>query len=150
MGVGLLRCDEFGELLGGKGPAEIETLRFIAFLIFQKCECLERFDAFGYHAQIKLFAHADDRAHDGRLITVRGDTTDKGLVNLEGVETKILKIAQAGVTGAEVIHCHLDPRFPQCLQGRCSAIGMFHERTFCQLDLERTGPQAGLANWAGL
>ena len=44
-----------------------------------------------------------------------GDLTDERLVDFQGIDRKLSQIAQAGVSRAEVIDCHLHPSFPQGL-----------------------------------
>ena len=67
-----------------------------------------------------------------------GDLADERLVDLEGIDGKLSQIAQAGVTRAEIIDRHLHPSGSQCLQDRCSGLGMLHQNAFRQLQLKRS------------
>ena len=47
--------------------------------------------------------HFDDQRDDGGLVVAGGRMPDKGLVDLEGADRKLLERAQRGVAGPEVI-----------------------------------------------
>ena len=53
---------------------------------------------------LRFWPIGDNGADDGRLVGIGGDLVDKGFVNLEDVDGKLLEIAEAGIAGAKVIH----------------------------------------------
>jgi hypothetical protein len=88
----------------GKGLAEEVALPFHTVPRPEECELVFCFDALGNHALLKVLAHINDGADDWRVIGICGNPVDKGLVNFQDTNGKLLKIAEAGVAGAEVIH----------------------------------------------
>ena len=103
--------EQLGELLRKHRPAEIVSLRLVTLVSLKKCQLFLRFHALGNHPKLKAPAHADHCLHDDRLVGNGGDLADERLVDLEGIDGKLSKIAQAGVTRAEVIDRDLYPRW---------------------------------------
>src|SRR6202040_709418 len=87
--------------------------------------------------QLQAASHADHRGHDGSLRRSGGDATDERLVDLEGVNRKLLQIAQAGITRAEVIDRDSYSFRSKCSQNGCSRLGALHENTFRQLQFQK-------------
>src|SRR4029077_6064301 len=94
---------QFSELLRNHRTAEIEPLSLVTFVSLKKCQLFLRLDAFGNDAQFQAAAHADYRRHDSGFVGSSGDLANEGLINFEGINRKLSKIAQARVAGAEVI-----------------------------------------------
>jgi hypothetical protein len=63
-----------------------------------------RFDALGNHSLLEILARINDGAHDGRVIGIGGDLVYEGPVNLQDINRKLTKIAQAGIPGSEIIY----------------------------------------------
>jgi hypothetical protein len=83
-----------GKLCGGQGLAEEVALSFRTVLGLKECELFRRFDAFGNRALLEVFAHINYGAHDGRVIEVGSDPVDKGLVDFQDIDGKLLKIGR--------------------------------------------------------
>jgi hypothetical protein len=98
-----------GKLCGGQGPAEEVALPFSAVLDLKECQLFLRFDALGNHALLEVFAHINYGAHDWRVIGICSDPVDKGLVDFQDINGKLLKIAEARIAGAEAIYHKLYP-----------------------------------------
>src|ERR1700730_3079576 len=98
-----------GKVCGGQGPAEEVALSFGTVLGLKECELFLRFDALGNHAQLEGLAHVNYGAHDCRVIGIASDPVDKGLVNFQDINGKLLEVVEAGIAGAEVIHRKLNP-----------------------------------------
>src|ERR1700732_5370443 len=92
------------KLSGGQRPAEEIALSFRTVVSLKECALLLRFDALGNHALLEVLAHVNYGAHNGRAIGIGSDPLDKGLVNFQDINGKLLKIAEARIAGAEVIH----------------------------------------------
>src|ERR1700730_5633483 len=92
------------KLSGGQGPAEEIALSFRTMMRLKECALLLRFDALCNHALLEILAHVNYGAHNGRAIGIGGDPLDKGLVNFQDINGKLLKIAETGIAGTEVIH----------------------------------------------
>jgi len=83
--------------------AEQEALHFVALQGIQKIKLLLRLDTFRDDLQSHVMCHGYDGADDRRIIRVRGDVTDKGTVDLDGVDREALQMAQRRVAGTKVI-----------------------------------------------
>ena len=101
--------EQLREGLGDHGPAEVVSLRFITFVVPQKRELFPGLHPLRYHPEAETLGHPDHRGHDAGVAVGRGDLTDEGLVDLEGIDRKLAEIAQAGIAGAEVVDRDLDP-----------------------------------------
>ena len=77
-------------LVVGHWWAEQETLYFIALQGMQKIKLQLRFDPFRDDLESHVMCHGDDGADDRRIIRVSGDVTDKGTVDLDGVDREAL------------------------------------------------------------
>jgi len=93
-----------GHLRSVQRLAEKVSLSFSTLVSLEEGELLLCFDALGDDAQLKVSAHIDYGPHDGRVIWIEGDLTHEGLVDFQDINGKPAKIAQAGITGAKVIH----------------------------------------------
>src|ERR1700675_1628216 len=101
--------EQLRELLRKHRPAEIEPLRLVTLVGLKECHLFQRFDALRNDPQLEASGHADHRGHNPRIVPKSGDLTDEGLVDFEGIDRKLSKVAQAGVTRAEIIDRHLYP-----------------------------------------
>ncbi len=71
-----------------------------------------------------------------------GDLADERLVDLEGIDRKLSKIAQTRVTRAEVIDRQLHLCRSQCFEDGFRGFGALHQNAFRQLQLKRSRIQA--------
>jgi hypothetical protein len=108
------------ELLRRHRLAEIITLRLITSVSAKKRQFLQSFDALRNDPQLETPGHADHRFHDGCIVTSIADLTDKRLIDFDGVDRKLSKIAQARIARPEVVDRHSYPTFSQCLEDDCS------------------------------
>ena len=105
-----------GELCGGHGPAEEVALAFGAVVGPKEFELFLCFDAFGNHTLLEVLAHINYGAHDWSVIWITSDSVDEGLVDLQDINGKLLKIAEAGIAGAEVIYREMNPHYLELLK----------------------------------
>ena len=136
-----------GKLCGGQGPAEEVALSFRAVMGLKECALFLRFDALGNHALLEVFAHINYGAHDRRVIGIGSDAVDKGLVNFQDINGKLLKIAEAGIAGAEVIHRKVNPHRFELLKHSGRGFGILHKDAFGELEVEIARFQAGLREY---
>ncbi|CZW77996.1 Uncharacterised protein [Enterobacter hormaechei] len=72
------------------------------------------FNAFCDHRQLKRFGHFDDVGSHVLIL----QRVHKGFINLQGIDIKILQIAQAGVTRTKIINVDGMPGAPKRSDGR--------------------------------
>ena len=60
-------------------------------------------NAFRHHLEVQAARECNDRFHDCRVIAVRRHMVDEGAIDLERVQREALQVAQAGITGSEVV-----------------------------------------------
>ncbi len=111
-----------------QGLAEEVALSLCTVPGLKEFQLFLSFNAFCNHALLQILAHANDGAHHGRVIGVGGDLVGKGFVNLQDVDGKLLEIAEAGIAGAEVIHCNVYSHRLKRLKFDTRQIGMLHFR----------------------
>src|ERR1700676_4779440 len=127
----------------GQGAAEEKALTFGTIMGLKEGELCLRFDALGNDALLEVLAHINNGAHDGRVIGIGGDLTNKGLINFQDINGKLAKIAQARITGAKVIHGQVYAYVFEVMQNGASGFGIRHEDAFCEFQVETAGIQAG-------
>src|ERR1700728_119449 len=134
-----------GEFFGGHGLAEEVALSFRTVQGLKKSELLSRFNALGNHALLKILAHIDYGTNDGRVVRITRDLMDKRFVNLQHVDGKMLKIAETGIAGAEVIHRKVNPHRFEFLKHSARGFGILHEDTFGEFEVEIARFQTGVS-----
>lgn len=103
--AGLQHCLHPG---GVDRRAEKIALGLLASVRLEKRGLPCMLDTFIYDTLVQAPAHAGDGADEGAAaFGLRIDRPDKGLVDLEYIDRKLIQVAQAGVTNAEVIHSDL-------------------------------------------
>src|ERR1022692_2701163 len=125
-----------GKFRGAHGLAEQVALSFLTVLGLKECELFLRFDALGNHALLEVLAHIEYGAHDWRVIGIARDPVDEGLVNFQDINGKLLKIAEAGIASAEVIHRKLYPHGLDFLKYGDRRLGILHKNAFGELKVE--------------
>jgi hypothetical protein len=95
--------ESFGELLGWDGAAVEPALAYVAAQPEEHVGDILRFDAFGDGGEAKAVAEADDGGGDLSALPGVGHGADEAGVDLEFVEGEELEVAEAGVTGSEVV-----------------------------------------------
>ena len=73
---------------------------------------------------------------------------DKGLVNFQDINRKLTKIAQAGIAGAEVIHCKLYPHHFELLKYGDHGFGILHKDALGELKFEISRFQVSFRKYA--
>ena len=106
-------------------------------------------DAFGDHLQPQRPPHVDDRAHDRAVALVAGQALDEATIDLQLPDRDPLQVGQARIAGAEVVdrQPHAEPG--QRLQPRQRFLRILDQDRFGQLQVERVGRQARLAQQPG-
>src|SRR6266851_1944858 len=136
-----------GKLCGGQGLAEEVALSFRTVVGPKECELFLRFDTLGNHALLEVFAHINYGAHDGRVIGIGSDPMDKGLVNFQDINGKLLKIAEAGIAGAEVIHGKVDSHLFELLKYSGRGLTILQKDAFSELKFEISCLQTSLLEY---
>src|SRR6266700_470727 len=131
-----------GKLCDGQGPAEEVALSFRTALGLKVSPLFLRFDALGNHEVLEALPHANYGAYDWRVIGIASDPVDEGLVNFQDINGKLLKIAQAGIAGAEVIHGEPNSHSFELLEYSGRGFGMLHQDAFGELQFEISPFQA--------
>ena len=70
---------------------------------------------------------------------------DKGLVNFQDINGKLLEIAEAGIAGAEVIHRKVYSHRLERMKYGGRGFGMLHKYAFGELEVEIARFQAGFS-----
>src|SRR5882762_2096262 len=135
------------KLCGGQGSAEKVALSFRATLGLKVGPLFLRFDALGNHEVLQTLSHVNYGAHDGRVIGIGSDPVDKGLVNFQYINGKLLKIAEAGIAGAEVIHRKLNAHRFELLKYGGRGFGILHKDAFGDLEFEISRFQASFQEY---
>jgi hypothetical protein len=95
--------DQLGELLSRYRPAEIIALPLVTLFRLKKGQLFRRFDALRNDPQLEAPAHANHGGHNARIAAaIAIYAPDERLVDLESIDRELQKVAQAGVTRAEV------------------------------------------------
>src|SRR3977135_36590 len=131
-----------GKLCSSQRPAEEVALPFRTVVGLKECELFLSFDTLGNHALLEVFAHINYGAHDGRVLRIGSDPVDKGLVNFQDINGKLLKIAEVGIACAEVIHNEVYPHHFELVKYEGRGFGMLHEDAFGKLEFEISRFQA--------
>src|ERR1017187_4127685 len=137
-----------GEIGSSQGRAEEIALSFRAMLGLKVCPLFSRFDALGYHQVPEALSHVNYGADDRRVIGIGSDLVDKGLVNFQDINGELTKIAQAGIAGAEVIHCKLYPNHFKLLKYGDHGFGILHKDAFGELEFEISRFQISFREYA--
>src|SRR6266852_2516040 len=135
------------KLCSGQGAAEQVALSFRATLGLKVGPLFLRFDAFGNHEVLEALSHVNYGAHDGRVIGIASDPVDEGLVNFQDINGKLLKIAEAGIAGAEVIHCKVYPHHFELLKYGGRGFGILHKDAFGDLEFQISRFQASFQEY---
>src|ERR1700683_571002 len=136
------RLKQMGNLCGGNGLAEEVALSFHTVPGLEECELLLCFDALGNHALFKVLAHINYGADDWRVVGIGGNPVDKGLVNFQNINGKLLKITKAGIAGAEVIHYKAHPHRLELSKYGSRGFRVLHQNAFGELEIEMARIQA--------
>ena len=134
---------QFRYLLGGDRWRKVMALKLIAMVAPQIAALGLGFDAFGDHAQPQVVADGDHRAHQHGIGAIAGDVGDKGLVDLEFVERKMLQIAETGITGAEIVQTEMHAQPFERLHLLHGTIGIVHEGAFGEFQFQHGRIDAG-------
>jgi hypothetical protein len=105
---------ELDELFGWDRPAEIEALRFVAMVCFEKCDFFGGFNSLRDNSQSNVSSHSNNCAHNDRVVRSLVELAEKRLVDLDRVEREPPKIAQAGIARSEVIDSNPDSDISDC------------------------------------
>ncbi len=96
--------DEFVEGWSGQRSGEIIALHDGAAERFEMVELGLSFDPFGDGGHSQRCSQADYRCRYGGVDRVRVQPLDEAAVDLDDVDREVLKVAQRGVPGPEVIY----------------------------------------------
>src|SRR5439155_5353316 len=99
-----LRRQQADDLGVGARLAEQEALAFVAAFGPEAAQLGFGLDALGGDDDAEAFAEADDGTDDRLRLAVGAEIADEGLIDLDLVEGEAAQIAEAGITGAEIVH----------------------------------------------
>src|ERR1700737_4330312 len=85
---------------------------------------------------LEALSHVNDGAHDCGVIGIGSDLADKGLVDLEDINGKLSKIAQAGIAGAEVIYRKVYTHHFELLKNGRRGFSVLHKYAFGELEFK--------------
>src|ERR1700737_574243 len=145
-----LRCapaefeQQLFDLGRGSCRAEQEALHLVATFGAQPVELVHGFDAFRRGRDVEAAAKAGDRPHDRNAIGTIRQILHERAIDLDLVERKAPEIAEAGISGAEIIHGNADPEFAQLMQDREIGLGLRQEHRFGIFKLEPLWRQSGM------
>src|SRR5450756_2082882 len=92
------------DLGGGFCGAEQEALHLVAAFGAQPVELVHGLDAFRRRGDVEAAAQPRDRPHDRDAIRTLRQILDERAVDLDLVERKASEIAEAGISGAKIVH----------------------------------------------
>src|ERR1700731_1747398 len=130
----------------GRGPsrAEQEALHLVAAFRAQPIELIHGFHPFGVRGDVETPAKPGDRPYDSNPIGSLRKILHKRAVDLDLVERKASEIAEAGISGAEIVHRNTYAEFAQLMQDRKIGLGLRQEERFGNFQLEPRWRQSGL------
>ena len=130
---------EMGEFFGAERPAEKESLHFRAVERVEE-DCLRLvFDPFGNDVQPEALRQGDYRRGNCRIVGVAGDVAHERLVDLEGIDRKLLDIGEGGVPDAKIVDGYVDPQSAQATQRRDGVLDVLEHDSFGHFQFEPTG-----------
>src|SRR6266852_8300973 len=112
------------------------TLNLNAAFEVQTSHLLLSLNAFGGGDHAKTHAKARDGADNSKASLVDEQVSDKRLINLDLVERETTKIANAGISGAEIIHRYPDAKAPELIEDRDVAFRLLKQYRFRDFELE--------------
>src|SRR6202023_3690162 len=92
---------------------------------------------------VETAAKAGDRPDDRHAIGALRKILHKGAIDLDLVERKASEIAEAGISGAEIVHRNADAEFAQLMQDRKIGLGLRQEKRLGDFKLEPPRRQTG-------
>ncbi|MNY43724.1 hypothetical protein D3C86_1787030 [compost metagenome] len=110
----------------------------------EKRQLLLGLDAFGDDIQIEAPAQADDRADQGGIVGVIAQATNERLIDFQHIDGEPAQIAQAGISGAEVIDGQPNPQHLQPVQRGHGRLDVLHQYTFGDLQFQQAGGHSRL------
>ena len=115
------------------------TLNLNAAFEVQTSHLLLSLNAFGGGDHAETHTKARDGADDSKAALVDEQVSDKRLINLDLVERETTKIANAGISGAEIIHRYTNAKVPQLIEDRDVAFRLLKQHGFSDFELETGG-----------
>ena len=107
----------FHQVIERHRVADKKALAQIAVVRGEKGKLCCGFYAFRDDGDIQAVSHRDDRGDQRRISGITGQVADEGLVDLERADRVAFQIAQAGVTGAEIVDGDGHAEFVEFEQG---------------------------------
>src|ERR1700680_4680500 len=133
-------CREFEEqrptAVGRQRTAEVVALRELATVPGQYLQLPESLNALRHHAKIQTPCERQNRAHDRLVRAAPVDLADEAAVDLDRVDRQPSQIAQARVSGAEVIDQDAHTVVAQVLKGSGVIFRILDECGFRDLECE--------------
>ena len=136
------------ERLGGGGverTCEQEALAAVAVLVPQQRELLLLLDALGEGLDRERLAELHEGVDQRLALLVALSTRDERAVDLQRVDREALQVGERGVAGAEVVDRDAHAELLDRGQPRGGLLGVAHQRGLGDLDRQRVGVEAALA-----
>src|SRR5439155_19234392 len=97
------RSDQRLELRRLHRPAEMVPLRVRAMHLPQLLQLLLGLYTFRDHFHVEALRQREDGVDDLHGVVARADAVDEAPVDLQGVDGKLVQVAERAVTGAEIV-----------------------------------------------
>src|SRR6266700_4056338 len=124
-----------GTVRAGQWKTKVISLSERATALLKGCELLRRFHAFRDDLHVQILTHANQRANDIGIFRIRGDAVHEGPINLERIDRKASEMAQARITGAEVVEGERQAQLLEIAKYACRIGGLLHQEGLGQLEL---------------
>ena len=131
------------------GAAEEVALAAVAAHLAQAGQLQRRLQALGDHGDAERVAEVDDRLDDRRVLACRGRARRRSPVDLDRLDREALEVGQRRVAGAEVVDGEVQAEAAQVAQGDRRRLDVGEQRGLGDLQPQRVGGDAGLAEDVG-
>src|SRR5579859_2815637 len=118
-----------GDVLRRQGPCEQVTLATLTLHVRQQRELLVGFDSLRRHGQTQRFSQLQHAPDDCRVLHVIAQTADKGSIDFERIEWKLLQIGERRIPRAKVINRQLYTESLQLVEGLHGGLSISHYGT---------------------
>src|SRR5581483_7872012 len=127
----------------GNGWAEEEALHFLDRVLGRdQSELFGGLDALDRNRQAKLGTEAGDPAEKNQRPVTGCEALEEGAVYLDLVERQAVQIAEARITGAEIVERQANPKLAELTKRLARGPGILEKHRLGDLDLEPARGQA--------
>src|SRR3954453_3064724 len=134
--AGALASEMLHEPVGWNRPSHQIALHLVTALILKERQVGLSLNPLRDHAQAEGVPHRNDCGCNRGIIRLNGDLSDEGAVDLQGVQRKMLEIAERRVAGTEVVHSKVETHGTQRVQRLSSLPVVVDQHAFSQLQAQ--------------